>query len=318
MDLHQPPHQPIESTPLIAGHRKATRKRTSTARPGLHQSRPRPHSFQYLDKGSPCTYPSGAQQSESSPLLPHFSTGTSLLYTDTHSSRGGAWQNSNQLDSQKPAPCGSSHTTPSSRSRFPLYLLQGISLRLENSGSVARDHLASERTFLAYMRTSLAITSSGIGEPIGVCVFVLNANPQHVTALIQLFSATAPLSHGVKVLDFSHRLHLYIRPLGASTISFGLLVLFIGTFLVCSRPQVITIEDLSRCSTILHHSSSTYKRLLSRCSAGNRFHCNSVDSPCDADRCNSSCWKVGTEVKAESETTFIVHFQESIYIVLHI
>ncbi|KIK03322.1 hypothetical protein K443DRAFT_95339 [Laccaria amethystina LaAM-08-1] len=209
MDLHQPPHQPIESTPLIAGHRKATRKRTSTARPGLHQSRPRPHSFQYLDKGSPCTYPSGAQQSESSPLLPHFSTGTSLLYTDTHSSRGGAWQNSNQLDSQKPAPCGSSHTTPSSRSRFPLYLLQGISLRLENSGSVARDHLASERTFLAYMRTSLAITSSGI-------------------ALIQLFSATAPLSHGVKVLGSSHRLHLYIRPLGASTISFGLLVLFIG------------------------------------------------------------------------------------------
>jgi hypothetical protein len=39
-----------------------------------------------------------------------------------------------------------------------------VELRLENSGSVARDHLASERTFLAYMRTSLAITSSGVGE----------------------------------------------------------------------------------------------------------------------------------------------------------
>lgn len=35
---------------------------------------------------------------------------------------------------------------------------------LENSGSVARDHLASERTFLAYVRTSLAIASSGVGE----------------------------------------------------------------------------------------------------------------------------------------------------------
>ena len=39
-----------------------------------------------------------------------------------------------------------------------------MELRLENSGSVARDHLASERTFLAYMRTSLAIASSGVGE----------------------------------------------------------------------------------------------------------------------------------------------------------
>lgn len=180
MAPHQPPHQPFESTPLIAGPRKATRKRAPTTRLGLHQSRPRVHPFQYLDKGlpcldkaSPCTFTSdssGAQQSESSPLLPHFSTGTSLLYTDTHGSRGGACQNSNQLDSQKPAPCGSSHTTSSSRSRFPLNLLQDISLRLENSGSVARDHLASERTFLAYMRTSLAITSSGVGELNGVFI----------------------------------------------------------------------------------------------------------------------------------------------------
>ncbi|KAF8830256.1 hypothetical protein HHX47_DHR2000543 [Lentinula edodes] len=36
-------------------------------------------------------------------------------------------------------------------------------LILENNGSVARDHLASERTFLAYVRTSLAIASTGVG-----------------------------------------------------------------------------------------------------------------------------------------------------------
>jgi hypothetical protein len=36
-------------------------------------------------------------------------------------------------------------------------------LTLQNQGSVARDHLASERTFLAYVRTSLAIASTGIG-----------------------------------------------------------------------------------------------------------------------------------------------------------
>ena len=37
------------------------------------------------------------------------------------------------------------------------------SLRLANIGSVARDHLASERTFLSYVRTSLAISMAGVG-----------------------------------------------------------------------------------------------------------------------------------------------------------
>jgi hypothetical protein len=36
-------------------------------------------------------------------------------------------------------------------------------LHLENTGSVARDHLASERTFLAWLRTSLAFCSVGVG-----------------------------------------------------------------------------------------------------------------------------------------------------------
>ena len=37
-------------------------------------------------------------------------------------------------------------------------------LVLENAGSVARDHLAVERTFLAYVRTSLTIATAGVGE----------------------------------------------------------------------------------------------------------------------------------------------------------
>lgn len=45
-------------------------------------------------------------------------------------------------------------------------LMKGIrpSLVLQNAGSVARDHLASERTFLAYVRTSLTLASTGVGE----------------------------------------------------------------------------------------------------------------------------------------------------------
>jgi hypothetical protein len=49
------------------------------------------------------------------------------------------------------------------RARFTVYP-RDVSLVLENSGSVARDHLASERTFLAYVRTSLTIASAAVGE----------------------------------------------------------------------------------------------------------------------------------------------------------
>ncbi|EPQ26127.1 uncharacterized protein PFL1_06335 [Pseudozyma flocculosa PF-1] len=37
-----------------------------------------------------------------------------------------------------------------------------LNLELKNEGSVARDHLASERTFLAWLRTSLSLVSIGI------------------------------------------------------------------------------------------------------------------------------------------------------------
>ena len=36
------------------------------------------------------------------------------------------------------------------------------SVKLKNEGAVARDHLANERTFLAWLRTSLAFASIGV------------------------------------------------------------------------------------------------------------------------------------------------------------
>ncbi|KAI0770397.1 hypothetical protein C8Q74DRAFT_1369569 [Fomes fomentarius] len=74
-------------------------------------------------------------------------------------------------------------------------------LSLENSGSVARDHLASERTFLAYARTSLTIASTGV-------------------ALVQLFTLSAVTTDK----DFEK----YARPVGTVMIGLGLFTLAIG------------------------------------------------------------------------------------------
>jgi hypothetical protein len=73
-----------------------------------------------------------------------------------------------------PSPTFSHDSTPRTRSgtknsdrsreRTPFLARLTPTLVLENSGSVARDHLASERTFLAYVRTSLTIATAGVGK----------------------------------------------------------------------------------------------------------------------------------------------------------
>ncbi|KAI0450518.1 hypothetical protein F5B21DRAFT_490775 [Xylaria acuta] len=84
--------------------------------------------------------------------------------------------------------------------------LDGIwSFELENKGSVARDHLALERTFLAWLRTSLAFASIGI-------------------AISQLFRLNSSLAHE----QTEHHLRHLGRPLGAAFIGISILVLLLG------------------------------------------------------------------------------------------
>ncbi|KAM9890296.1 hypothetical protein OXX69_012611 [Metschnikowia pulcherrima] len=80
------------------------------------------------------------------------------------------------------------------------FFRQYASLSLENSGAVARDHMANERTFLAWLRTSLSLVTIGIG-------------------IVQL----------LKLKNESEDLSRYAKPLGASFVFIGIMTLVMGT-----------------------------------------------------------------------------------------
>ncbi|TBU46270.1 hypothetical protein BD309DRAFT_954556 [Dichomitus squalens] len=99
-------------------------------------------------------------------------------------------------------------------------------LTLENSGSVARDHLASERTFLAYARTSLAIASAGV-------------------ALVQLFTLSAE--------TIGKEWQRYARPLGAVMIGLGIYTLVVGVsrYFIVQDALIRGVYPVARVSTVL-------------------------------------------------------------------
>lgn len=76
-----------------------------------------------------------------------------------------------------------------------------IQVKLQNTASVARDHLANERTYLAWLRTSLTFSSAGI-------------------ALTQLFRLVAENSEG-----FTNRVSTVI---GSLFVAMGITTMVMG------------------------------------------------------------------------------------------
>lgn len=93
------------------------------------------------------------------------------------------------------------------------------SLSLENKASVARDHMANERTFLAWLRTSLSFISIGIG----------------VTQLFRLEDKATKVNINNHVIDLNDDILAkgksivkYGKPLGSVFLVLGILTLLMG------------------------------------------------------------------------------------------
>ncbi|KAG5363304.1 hypothetical protein CJU89_2474 [Yarrowia sp. B02] len=87
------------------------------------------------------------------------------------------------------------------------------SLRLENKGAVARDHLANERTFLAWMRTSMTFATLGVG----------------LSQLLRLSDSASNVNDPQDQLDKIEDNKRLARIAGALFVSAGIVVLLLGT-----------------------------------------------------------------------------------------
>ncbi|KAH7925899.1 hypothetical protein BV22DRAFT_1064149 [Leucogyrophana mollusca] len=144
--------------------------------------------------------PENMQDFEQNSQLQSHADFTSTLQTHSHTLQASAH---NDSVSRSPKP-----ESPAAQMVRELTAPLKLSLVLENKGNVARDHLASERTYLAYVRTSLACSSAGV-------------------ALVQLFTLSNTVDPDVQDQG-GINLERFARPLGATVVLLGLGILVLG------------------------------------------------------------------------------------------
>ncbi|GAA5906398.1 hypothetical protein JCM8208_004644 [Rhodotorula glutinis] len=133
-----------------------------------------------------------------------------------------------------PPPPPETATAPRNRKRW-----HGLVFELENRGSVARDHLASERTFLAWLRTSLGLAS------IGIAITQLFRLPSTTTTS----STPSPTSSSSPATSSAAALSSALAALASSNPSLAPLV----PILEAQQAQLAAAERSARDSTRYRH-----------------------------------------------------------------
>ncbi|KAG7571294.1 hypothetical protein FFLO_00806 [Filobasidium floriforme] len=138
-----------------------------------------------------------------------------------------------------------------------------MSLVLKNTGSVARDHLASERTFLAWMRTSVSLAMAGVAVaqlfrlskparpplqlPSDAAVDPTSSNADAQRRLLETLDAYySALTYD---LETSNRNRRFAKPLGGLLIATGLITMLIGMYRYFLTQHLLTRDQYSATRT---------------------------------------------------------------------
>ncbi|KAI5961134.1 hypothetical protein CANMA_003908 [Candida margitis] len=132
---------------------------------------------------------------------------------------------------------------------FTTSTLKGIfnfQMNLPNKGSVARDHLANERTFLSWTRTSLVFVTFGIGfmqfyrlEEKSQCPQISQPLPHpNSTPSLTASSSTTLFNHNI-----SNTVIALCRPIGGMCIILGTLTFVFGIYRYFSVQRALMKQE---------------------------------------------------------------------------